>query len=59
MKELHPGKSLALLGAIVAGVCCLAIRSTATYLADPTPPADVTDQPLCKVAASIPGVARE
>src|ERR1700721_4497636 len=45
MKDLHPGKWLALLGAVVAGVCCLAIRSTATYLADPTPPADVTDQP--------------
>ena len=45
MKELHPRKWLALAGAIVAGVLCLAIRSTATGLADATPFADVTDQP--------------
>ena len=45
MKELHPREWLAIAGAIVAGVLCLAIRSTATGLADATPFADVTDQP--------------
>ena len=45
MKESYPRKWLALVGAIVAGVCCLTIRSTATDLADAAPLADVPDQP--------------
>jgi hypothetical protein len=48
MKELYPRKWLALLGAAVAGVYCLATGSTATDLADKNPdgPANKFDRPV-------------
>jgi hypothetical protein len=48
MKELYPLKWIALLGSIVVGVLCLAIRPTATDLADATdqPPKELVFVPV-------------